>query len=532
MTLTTANPRVRGVVALSAALSLGALGVLTTAAAANAAAIDPDQTGSITIHKFANPGNGAANPDGTGTQPDSAPIADVVFEYCLIDGVDLFDGSNAGWDVLNAITAAQKKAAQTGSTLAGLDLTGCQTVTTGADGTVSTPTLATGPYFVREIDAPAGVVAPATPFLVTIPTPAVNEGVDGAPLDGEWVYDVHVYPKNTVAEGPRKNIVGQEENGAALGAPIDFQVTTKVPALGDGETYDRFALTDTLDAALTPNTALSTVTAVVAGGAAFVQGTDYTPAWSGQTLTVTFTAAGLAKLQAGTNVVIGFEAAANTVGEIRNIAYVNVNDFELTPGTPNGPGGSPTNETSTRWGNLTAKKVNAADDADGLAGARFEIYQGTTDAAGCIADIGTLAAVTEPGATTPLVVSSAADGSVVFPGLWIGDTELEVAADGTVTDVNEPGHDYTERCYVLKEIAAPAGFVLPVGAAALTEVVVAAGDNGTVALIDIPNTQQGVPTLPFTGADGQLALTIAGIALVAMALGGVLVSRRRRSADV
>jgi fimbrial isopeptide formation D2 family protein/LPXTG-motif cell wall-anchored protein len=525
------HTRGRRAAALTAALSLGALSVLATGAAANAAAIDPDETGSITIHKYANPGNGAANPDGTGTQPNTDPIAGVVFEYCLVNGIDLFDGGNAGWDALNAITPAQKIAAQTGSSLAGFDLTGCQTVTTGADGTVTTSTLDTGAYFVREIDAPDNVVAPATPFLVTIPTPAVNQGVAGAPLDGEWVYDVHVYPKNTVAEGPRKNIVGQEENGAALGAPIDYQVTTKIPALGEGEVYETFSLTDTLDTALTPNTALDTVSVAVAGGAAFVQGTDYSAVWSGQTLTVTFTAAGLAKLQAGQNIVVSFEAAANTVGEISNVAYVNLNGLTLTPGTPNGPGGSPTNQMTTRWGNLVVDKVNASDANDGLAGAEFEIYRGETDEAGCIADIDALPAVTVPGTTTPLVVTSGADGSVVFPGLWVGDTELEVAADGTVTDVNQPGHDVTQRCYVLKEITAPTGFVLPVGAAALTEVIVAAGDNGTAALLDITNTQQGVPTLPFTGADGQLALTIGGIALLAIALGGVLMVRRRRSIE-
>ncbi|GAA1142808.1 SpaH/EbpB family LPXTG-anchored major pilin [Microbacterium natoriense] len=527
------HPRGRRILAIGAALTLGALGILATSLAASAAEIDPDQTGSITIHKFANPGNGAANPDGTGTLPDTEPIADVVFEVCAIDGIDLVDGTNTGWDALNAITQAEKLAAgaQGTATLGAYALSGCEEVTTSADGTVSTGALPVGPYFVREIDAPAGVIAPAIPFIVTVPTPAVNTGIAGAPLDGEWVYDVNVYPKNTLAESPRKNVVRQDDNGAALGAPVTYQVTTKIPALAAGETYDVFAISDTLDPALTPNTDLSTLSVAVGGGAAFVQGADYTATWAGQTLTVSFTAAGLAKLEAGQNVVLTFDAAANAVGEIQNQAFVNLNGFQLTPGVPNGPGGSPTDIVETRWGSLTVKKVNAADAQQGLAGARFEIYMGTTDAAGCIADIDDLSAVTAPGTTSPLVVSSDADGSVVFPGLWVGDTEKTVAADGTVSDVAAPGHDYMQRCYVLKEIAAPAGFILPAGAAALTEVVVAAGDNGTVALIDIPNTQQGVPTLPFTGADGQLALMIAGAALAVIAVGGVLVSRRRKAAE-
>ena len=104
---------------------------------------------------------------------------------------------------------------------------------------------------------------------------------------------------------------------------------------------------------------------------------------------------------------------------------------------------------------------------------------------------------------------------------------MTVAADGTVSDTAVAGHDLLQRCYVLKEIAAPDGFVLPTGAAALTPVMVKAGANGVVPLVKINNTQQRVPELPFTGSNVQLALTIGGIALLIIALGGVLVVRRR-----
>lgn len=520
----------RRVLAAGAVLALGALGSVVTSTAAQAAVIDPDAVGSITIHKFANPGNGAANPDGTGTQPSTDPIAGVTFEVCAIDGIDLVDGTNTGWDALTAITDAQKKAAGGAGVgnLAGFTLSGCEEFVTGADGVVSAGDLAIGPYFVRETDAPDEVIAPAIPFIVTVPTPAVNSGIAAAPLNGEWVYDVNVFPKNTVAEAPRKNIAGQD--GAALGSQITFQVTTKIPALAAGETYNRFVMSDTLDSTLTPNTDLTTVSVAVAGGATFAPGVDYIAAWVGQKLTVTFTSAGLAQLAAEQNIVVSLEAAANTVGEINNTAYVNLNDVELTPGVDNGPDGSPTNEVVTRWGNLTAKKVNAVDAAQGLGGAQFEIYMGTTATAGCIDAADTLTLVTAPGSTAPLVVTSDDTGTISIAGLWVGDTALTTAADGTVTDVTRPGHNLTTRCYVLKEIAAPAGFVLPTGAAALTEVVIAAGDNGSIPLVEIDNTQQGVPTLPFTGGDGQWALTLAGVSLGAIALGGLFIVRRRRAA--
>lgn len=510
--------------ALAAGTVLGIVCAIVGVSAASAATIDGSRQGRITVHKFANPGNGDQNAAGTGTDPDTAPVAGVVFEYCAIGGIDLLDGGNAGWSALRGITPAAKQAAAAAdtTTLAGYTLTGCTRLpATDATGTAASPSLPLGAYFVREVSAPSNVVAPAAPFIVTLPTPA-----DAGRLDGDWVYSVNVYPKNTIAQGPSKNVVDQPAAGAVLGAPIHYEVTQLIPALAPGEAYTTFAMTDTLDGRLTPSTTVPVT--VTAGSIAFAAGTDYTAGWSGQTLTVTFTAAGLAKLQAGQNVVFAFQATANAPGSIDNTAFVDLNHLTLTPGKPNGSVGSPSSTATTRWGDLTVQKVNAADAADGLGGARFQLYQGTTDdPAGCAADISGLRQVTAPGTSDPYEVTSDGSGSIVIPGLWVGDTERTVAADGTVTDTTVAGHDLQRRCYVLREVAAPAGFVLPTGQAALTPVMVKAGQNGAVPLVKIQNTQQGVPQLPFTGSDVQRALTIGGIALLAVAAGGVLIVRRR-----
>ncbi|MFK3672051.1 SpaH/EbpB family LPXTG-anchored major pilin [Leifsonia aquatica] len=524
----TAHTRHRGraAFAVATALSLGMLGALTAGTAASAATIDPSQHGQILIHKFSNPGNGAMNPDGTGAAPTTAPIAGVVFEYCSIDGIDLLDGTNAGWNQVNGITAAQKQASAAAgvTTLGTHTLSGCTSLpaTDAAGAAASAATLPLGAYFVREISAPSNVVAPAAPFIVTLPTPK-----DGSDLTGDWVYAVNVYPKNTTAQGPAKNVVNQPTNGAVLGAPIEYRVTQLIPALGTGSTYTKLVLTDTLDPKLTPLTAVPVT--VTAGSTSFASGTDFTAAWSGQTLTVTFTPTGLAKLTAGQNVVFDFQAKANAAGTIANQAFVNLNDLALTPGQPNGPGGSPTTTVTTRWGDLTLQKVNAGNATDGLAGAQFHLYMGTTDQqSDCTAGIAGLQQVDIPGTSEPYVVTSGANGTITVPGLWIGDTELTVAADGTVSNTTVAGHDLVQRCYVLQEVVAPTGFVLPTGTAALTPVMVKAGANGTTPLTRIQNTQQGVPQLPFTGSDVQLAMTIGGITLVLMALGGVLVARGRR----
>ncbi len=510
-------------------MSLGVLGALAAGTPASAASIDTAQQGSIIVHKYANPGDGDQNASGTGTtDPSTQPIAGVVFQYCSISGIDLLDGTNAGWDDINAITATDKQAAADpqvttlGAAPNQYTLSGCTSLpATDATGTATSATLPLGAYFVREVSAPGNVVEKAAPFIVTLPTPQ-----NGTTLDGTWVYDVNVYPKNTIANGPTKNVVDQPTNGALLGSAIDYEVTQLVPALAAGAPYTKFVLTDTLDAKLTPAT--GTPVTVKAGATTFVSGNDYTAVWSGQTLTVTFTPAGLAKLVAGQNVVFGFEARANAPGDIDNQAFVNLNDFDLTPGSANGPNGSPSTTITTRWGDLTFQKVNAANTSDGLSGAKFQLYVGTTDGtSACTADITGLAKVTTAGTSNPYVVTADSTGTVVIPGLWVGDTEKTVAADGTVSNTTVAGHDLRQRCYVLEEIQAPNGFVLPTGAAALTPVMVKSGANGATPIATIENTQQGVPQLPFTGSSVQLALTIGGIALIVMALGGVLVVRRR-----
>lgn len=530
------HTRRRRALAAAAALGLGLTGVALAAPAAHGADIDPAEPGSITIHKYSFPDDGAMNPDGTGALPTSDPLAGVVFEYCTIDGIDLFDGTNAGWDALNAITSAEKAAAADpgGLTLGPYTLSDCtELAPTDAAGMATTGTIDHAPYFVREVSAPSNVVTFSDPFIVTVPTPAVNPDVAGGTLDGEWVYDVHVYPKNGVAEGPRKNVVDQEENGALLGAPITFEVTQAIPALADGEEYETFRMTDTLDVRLDPiETSAVTLVDATDPATTFAAGTDFAAVWSGQTLVVELTATGLAKLVAGHNIVIGFQAAALELGEIENQAFVNINDLELTPGTPNTEDGSPTNVVQTRWGTVGIEKVNAADGSDGLAGAQFEVYMGTTET--CL-DL-TLAEVTALAQVTGLdgsayVAESNADGVVAISGLWVGDTEYEVAADGTVTDVNTPGHDLEARCYYLVETRAPNGFVLPAGDDAVTSVVITPGDNSALIGLSVPNTQQSVPELPFTGGDGPFLLMITGAALTVLTIGGVLLTRRRRHAS-
>ena len=66
-------------------------------------------------------------------------------------------------------------------------------VKTNANGIAKFENLALGFYVVIETSTPDKVTTPAAPFLVSIPMTTV----DG----DDWLYDVHVYPKNKTTYG-------------------------------------------------------------------------------------------------------------------------------------------------------------------------------------------------------------------------------------------------------------------------------------------------------------------------------------------
>ena len=504
----------RGLTAV-AALAIGAAGLFTGGSAAFAQNIDTAADGSFTIHKFENPGGGAQNPGGTGTNPTSKPIDDVVFEYCSINGVDLLNGTNTGWNRLRAITADELVGARTGTSLSDLTLSNCTELPATVGGIAKSGRLPLGAYLIREKSAPAHVTKLSEPFVVTLPTPGIN----GAAGDGSWVYDVNLYPKNDVGDTPVKTIQNQPGNGYLVGSDVSYSISQRVPAVAN-DTYTKFIVSDTLD----PRLKGSKDPVVSLNGTPLAAGTDYTAAWTTggtperSTLTVTLTGA-LATLQVGQTVKVDFSATVESLGngEIVNQAFTNVNDLDLDG--DNEPG-TPTNEVWTRWGQVMLKKTNSANAADGLQGAEFRVWMSEKEA-DCRLD-SDLAPVNNADGT-PYIATSGANGIISIPGLWIGDDELNGG-----TKVNGLG----VRCYVLEEVKAPNGFVLPSGNDAKTEVIVRPGEVTAVPVGgEIPNKQQEVPGLPLTGAAGQVIMVVGGLALVSIAVGSVLLTRRRQRAE-
>ena len=387
---------------------------------------------------------------------------------------------------------------------------------TDASGEATINSMPVKAYLVCETKTPGNIVQKAKPFVVTIPHPNTADG------QGQWLYDVHVYPKNEKIE-VSKTIQDQKVNGYAVGSKVRFPVTSTLPKLDDTSHYKYFQLKDTLDARLTGPTA----TDVTLDGAP-LDDTDYQVAVDGQTVTVTFTKAGLAKLKdlPGKNVQVIFEGTVSEAGDgsINNTAQlISDTTYATTPPDPSDPPVDPndpptTDTVTTNWGNLTIKKLDSHDRAGrkaGLKGAEFQLFKAKESYAGTCTKEKVGDAISVDGKTT---LTTDGNGTIDIKGLFVSDSIDGADRDNKV--------NAAERCYVLVETKAPAGFVLPAGDDAVTAVKVQSGaavsDN-----VVIENTKQAVPGLPLTGANGMLILTASGAALLMIAVGSVLVARYR-----
>ncbi len=429
----------------------------------------------------------------------------------------LVTGGNTAWEQVNdlGLTVAALGIHDdeiSGAGVGSFALTDCASKVTGdvaGTGTATFPSLEVGAYVVREIDAPSRIVEHAAPFIVTVPTPAIGAQA------GQWLYDVHVFPKNQELLTPGKVISGQGADSAVLGDDITYEITQTIPGVGD-DGYTSFRIVDRLDPKL--DYVPGTVTVFVNGTA--VSGEDLDDVivtWETaptRALEVALVGGLLADLEADHTVTVTFTARANAPGAIDNEPVTFLNDWDVI-GTP----------VQTRWGAVDLAKVNASvpvqgsDPFPGLVGAEFELWMGPSDVPGCAAENAT------GNARVPGTVVSGANGvlgmrsgSDVVPltALWVGDDSV----GGT--------HDYTERCYYLVETKAPAGFVLPAAPNNRTEFIVHAGETAhPEATRAIENAQQQVPEIPLTGAAGQVIILVAGASLIAVALSLVLVKRRK-----
>ena len=517
----------RRAAAAAGVLTLAFLGLAPSAVATetpNYGNIKTEVKGSLAIHKhLTGGGKDIGTPTGTPkNDEDKAPAVEgVVFTAYPITDINLKDP--AGWDTISNLaksgvpdSACTNPAAPTlGTHKFGTPMASPATNDEGLATITEMPVQA---YLVCETTTPGDIVQKAKPFVVTIPHPNTAAGADG-----QWIYDVNVYPKNEAIDVD-KTIQAQKLNGYGVGSLIKFPVESTAPTLDAKSFYKYFQLKDTLDERLSEVTA----TEVSLEGTT-LQPTDYQVATNGQTVTVTFTAEGLKKIKAapGKKVSAVFQGKvtkAGSNGTITNRAQV-ISDtvYAEQPPTPVTPPTNPENpptsdEVTSNWGDLSIKKVDTHQQGQtkaGLQGAQFQLYKAKDAYANTCSKVKDGDPIAINGQTT---LTTDAQGAIDIKGLFISDSIDGADRDNQV--------NATERCYVLVETKAPAGYVLPAGDAAVTAVKVKVGEVATDN-VTVENTKQSVPGLPLTGANGMLILTASGASLLMIAVGSVLVARYR-----
>lgn len=519
---TITHSRPRRIAAAAGAIALAAVGLFGFAGSASADSIgdvgnivNPDvSNSSIAVHKYAKDATNGVTP-GTGTEvsPTGSPIAGVTFtvKEVLDSTASLPLLTNAGWTRANVIKTGFNPANAEGSLTGqpGVTLTAGTDVVTDVNGLATFGSLHYGLYLVQETASPANVTDPSQPFLVTVPFPT---GPSHATNPNEWLYAVHVYPKNAVT-GVTKAAKTSDASFYTAADFVTWTISSNVPVLPSGG-FDTFTVADTINPAelafvttvpsgISPRAIRVINAASVDVTSNFALTTDYTYTVSGagnSVQTLAFTLAGRADLatfaQGGR---VEFDVptqvvAVPTGGTVLNSTHLVVND------------GSADASASQNFGKLRVLKYAETDVADvptktPLAGATFSIYYDASNIG--VADAGEL--VTVGGVST---WTTDATGLVNIPAL-------------------KPG------AYLLVETAAPVGYTALTGPVSAT---VVAGDVVTTGTpqnyLEVENDQTPPWLLPFTGGNGVMTFTIAGAGLMALALGfGIVAFRRRKQAE-
>lgn len=557
-------------------MAFAALGLATLPASA-APIITDGQTTDLVIHKYLGPVVLPHLPnDGNEVTGITLPPLDgIQFDVYKVDDVDLT--TNAGWEAAASLYGCMITSADVmaGSITCGTSTYTLTAVTSGetASGAVTFADLAVGLYVVNEnlaasSYASASSISPAPPFFVTLPmtdTDGLDNTMGTADDRMNWLDTVHVYPKNsqdsiskTVADG---NQGTANEDAYYIGEELTYTLSSTITATdsnGDGTVNgldigyyyvgDQLS-TDVNFVSVTASILAADGTTVVplTGCAATAlpgSGCDYI--WSvveesgttGDWVRVVFTEKGLDLLAANSGGHVVTKIIATVDSLPANGIIPNMGDFipsqawwmgqgnatPLTPGTdtsagttPGMPDNIPSNETLSKYGNLTFTKT-AEDGTTALAGAEFTVYRDINNDEDCTDfDI-------DPANATIIgsPVTTAADGTATFVGLLTSDFYNNAVQTDLIT-------------YCLVETKAPTGYNL---LADPIEFTVMSEYDGTTPILSVH--EMGViknladnlgNNLPLTGGQGVAALSFAGLLLIGGGGGYyAYTSRKRRTA--
>lgn len=202
-----------GLLTLAMTLSMMTMTAFAAEPSAKMPTIDFDvkKTGSITIHKYEY--NGEKGKTGTGEDNQIPPegataLAGVKFKITKIAELDTYYGEDA--KALPTVEQAK--------TMGSIGTPIVQT--TDATGKTKFDNLTVGLYLVQETEAPAQITGKVGDFLVSVPM--TNAAGD------DWLYDVHVYPKNSSTYGEvtlqKKGKIGSADATNLKGAQFKLEV--------------------------------------------------------------------------------------------------------------------------------------------------------------------------------------------------------------------------------------------------------------------------------------------------------------------
>lgn len=209
-----------GLLSAALALSLCAMPAMAEDAAGATPGTTPNpvwtqDTGSITIHKYEwnddtrGPATGEAEDAGSLPSNDKGetptPLAGATFTVYQVKSADelkdYYDGKVVTWPT--SWTEYAEKDTATGGYKLKSDVTATLTKvgseTTDTSGVVKFEELSLGLYLVLETETPDSVRTACEPFFVSVPMTKVSGDTKGGLTD--WLYDVHVFPKNSTAYG-------------------------------------------------------------------------------------------------------------------------------------------------------------------------------------------------------------------------------------------------------------------------------------------------------------------------------------------
>lgn len=415
-------------------LSLGM--AVSLMAAVPVTAAEKQETGSITVHKYVvetteqyealkkagkNSGGNQIDVETDDTLKNLKPLGGVEFvlEKVIDDGKTELTPENAQED-----TRFPK-----------------QRLTTDAEGILSFKDLPLGTYRLSESDDPR-VKTEMDPVLISVPT--YNQEHKTNSEKPEFLYDIHVYPKNLINQnGPSigKDVVeeGNDEATVDRYAPFEWIILSEIPeeVENENQTPKKYVITDKLDPRLdfVKNVSLEFRT-VDKQTTTMTENTDYQFTAEKITekgykddnkssLTWTLTDTGLGKLKdyAGGHVVVKFQTKINEKAELgtaipnqAGLDYINWAGSQYLPQS---------DIPEVHTGGIKIEKVDKSDNGVKLEGAEFMIYRNEADAKA----ENQKEAVKREG--KPYVVTSDEDGIAFFDGLSYGDPTGQEASQGS-----------------------------------------------------------------------------------------------------